>query len=116
MSDPTEDDARRALAALEGLPEPEPDPENPEWTDEDFARARPAREVLSPEVLATFRAWRDGLTEPRMKRRLPVSLDPDVFEHFQAMGEDWEDRMNAVLRRAQDENVSAIAQPRRERA
>jgi uncharacterized protein (DUF4415 family) len=26
------------------------DPDNPEWTDEDFARARPAKDVLPPEL------------------------------------------------------------------
>jgi hypothetical protein len=31
-----------------------PDDENPEWTADDFARARPAAEVLPPEVLAAF--------------------------------------------------------------
>jgi hypothetical protein len=30
------------------------DPDNPEWTAEDFARARPASEVLPPEVIAAF--------------------------------------------------------------
>jgi len=27
-----------------------PDPDNPEWTTEDFSSARPASEVLSPDV------------------------------------------------------------------
>ena len=30
------------------------DEENPEWTDEDFERARPATEVLPPEVVDAF--------------------------------------------------------------
>lgn len=30
------------------------DDDNPEWTKEDFARARPATEVLSPKVVAAF--------------------------------------------------------------
>ena len=35
------------------LPEPIFDDENPEWTEEDFARALPP-EFLPPEVLALF--------------------------------------------------------------
>ncbi len=30
------------------------DDDNPEWTDIDFRRARPASEVLAPDVLAAF--------------------------------------------------------------
>jgi uncharacterized protein (DUF4415 family) len=35
-------------------PPPLPDDwdDNPEWTDEDFANARPASEVLGPEIAA----------------------------------------------------------------
>lgn len=28
------------------------DPDNPEWTEEDFARARPISEVLPPHIVA----------------------------------------------------------------
>jgi len=34
---------------------PERDDENPEWTARDFARAKPASEVLPAEVIAQFR-------------------------------------------------------------
>jgi len=30
------------------------DDDNPEWTEEDFARARTSSEVLPPEILAAF--------------------------------------------------------------
>ncbi len=33
-----------------------PDAENPEWTTEDFRRARPLLEVLPPEVVRAIRA------------------------------------------------------------
>ena len=58
-----EDDAERRLAAL---PEPDmTDPDNPEWTDEDFARARPIEEVLPPKVLAS--------AFPRLSKQLGAS-------------------------------------------
>ena len=37
-----------------------PDAENPEWTDEDFRRARPLLEALPPEVVQAIRAKRTG--------------------------------------------------------
>ncbi len=66
--------------------------DNPEWTDEDFARARPAREVLPP---ALFEALVEG-----QKRAAPLKLDPDVAEALQAGGDDWQARANAILRKA----------------
>ncbi|MDR2213045.1 MAG: hypothetical protein LBE21_05400 [Pseudomonadales bacterium] len=32
------------------------DPDNPEWTEEDFAKARPARDVLPPALYAALTA------------------------------------------------------------
>jgi len=41
--------------AMSNIPNPELiDDENPEWTEEDFARARPAREVLPPALYAAL--------------------------------------------------------------
>jgi len=41
--------------ATSSKPDPELiDDENPEWTDDDFARARPAREVLPPALYAAL--------------------------------------------------------------
>ncbi len=28
-----------------------------------------------------------------------MRLDSDILDHFRAMGDDWEDRLNAVLRK-----------------
>ena len=67
MSD--DDEIAKRLAAL---PEPDmTDPDNPEWTEEDFARARPIEEVLSPEVIAAaFPRWAEklGSCHPRGRR------------------------------------------------
>ena len=74
------------------------DAENPEWTAEDFARARPAREVV-PELVAAMRRFRDKQRRPT-KRLISLRLDPDVIEHFRARGPGWQARINATLRKA----------------
>ena len=47
-------------------PDPEMiDDENPEWTDEDFRRARPATEYLSPELYAILTNRKPGESGPQ---------------------------------------------------
>jgi uncharacterized protein (DUF4415 family) len=78
--------------------------DNPEWTETDFARARPASEVLPPEVLAAFgkgkRGRPVGWTKPNAKKSLTLRLDPDVIEGWRNSGPGWQSRMNAALREA----------------
>src|SRR5690606_19348409 len=84
-------------------PDPERiDQDNPEWTEEDFARARPAREVL-PELLGNEAAA--GLLRPRgrpkaevTKERITIRLSRDVVDRFRATGEGWQTRMDAALK------------------
>jgi len=73
------------------------DEDNPEWTDEDFARARPASE-LPPEMLAAFR--RPGRPVGTSKQAVSIRLDKDVLEKFRATGPGWQSRINEVLKRA----------------
>ena len=91
-------------ARLAKLPEPDlDDPDNPEWTEEDFARARPIEEVLPPELLAAFPniARRVG-RPPSEAPKVPVKLrlDPDVVAAYKADGPGWQTRMNADLKDA----------------
>ncbi|MBV8685804.1 MAG: BrnA antitoxin family protein [Alphaproteobacteria bacterium] len=74
------------------------DEDNPEWTDEDFARARPASE-LPPRVAAAFRG--PGRPSGSGKRAVSIRLDEDVLEKFRATGPGWQSRINEVLKRAQ---------------
>jgi len=74
------------------------DDENPEWTNEDFARARPACEVV-PEIVAAYRRARGRQKRPT-KRLVSLRLDPDVIEHFRAHGPGWQARINTTLRKA----------------
>lgn len=75
------------------------DDENPEWTEETFARARPPHEILSPEVLAAFPRTRGPQKKPT-KRLVSLRLDQDVLDHFRATGRGWQARINEALRRA----------------
>lgn len=74
------------------------DDENPEWTDEDFKRARPPHEVLSPEVLKAFPKTRGPQVEPK---KIPVSirLTAEVVERFKADGPGWQSRIDEALKK-----------------
>jgi uncharacterized protein (DUF4415 family) len=88
-----------------------PDEDNPEWTKEDFARARPAAEVL-PEFIGEKAAQelmprgRGRLQKADKKVNQTLRLDPDVPEAFRQEGSGWQARINQVLQ----ENM-----PRRQR-
>jgi uncharacterized protein (DUF4415 family) len=67
--------------------------DNPEWTEEDFAKARPFAEVF-PSLAAGL--GRDG---PAARReRVMVGIDRDLVEGFRKTGPDWEEQLNAALR------------------
>jgi uncharacterized protein (DUF4415 family) len=79
------------------------DDDNPEWTNEDFARARPAAEVLREQFGAEPAAY---LLKPRRgrppkaapKRAINIRLSPEVIAHFRATGPGWQTRMDEVLK------------------
>lgn len=73
------------------------DEDNPEWTEEDFARARPASE-LPPAMLAAFR--KPGRPAGSSKEAVSIRLDKDVLEKFRATGPGWQSRINEALKRA----------------
>lgn len=75
------------------------DEDNPEWTREDFARARPLSDF--PELAAAFPKARGrpvGSTKPNAKKSVTLRLDPDVLEAFKASGAGWHARINSALR------------------
>jgi len=95
---PTEEETAAIRAGIAA------DPENPEWTDEDFARSRPARDVL-PEIFGAEVAAR--MLKPRGRPPLAapkvsttIRLDADVVGAFKASGAGWQTRINTVLREA----------------
>ena len=71
------------------------DPENPEWTDEDFAAARPAKAAISPVLLGKL-----GVRGPQKaptKEQISIRLSREVLEGFRSMGEGWQGRIDGVL-------------------
>ena len=74
------------------------DPDAPEWTEEDWARARPAIEV-DPELVEWSRRTRGKQRAP-VKELISIRLDPDITAHFRASGPGWQTRLNDTLRRA----------------
>jgi uncharacterized protein (DUF4415 family) len=73
--------------------------DNPEWTEEDFARARPASEVHGPEFAAKLiRRGRPPKAEGEKKEAVSIRLSPDVLAHFRAGGEGWQTRIDEALR------------------
>ena len=77
------------------------DNDNPEWTEETFARAVPPEEMFTLEELAAFPATlarlRGRPAKAAPKIRLALRLDPDVVEHFKAGGPGWQTRINDAL-------------------
>ena len=72
------------------------DPDNPEWTAEDFARARPAHEVLPASVLEQFPRTRGPQKAPT-KKLVSIRLSDTVLSHFKAAGPGWQSRINDAL-------------------
>lgn len=86
------------------------DDENPEWTAEDFRRARPAREVMPP---AFFKGMKKLAAKRRAEKRAgrpPIGdvpkvhigfrLDADVVAAIRASGPGYNARVEKVLRTA----------------
>jgi uncharacterized protein (DUF4415 family) len=79
------------------------DPGNREWTDDDFRRARPAKEVLPPAVYAGLVAInrRAGVRGPQKaptKVQTAIRFDPDVLAALRATGRGWQTKVNDVMR------------------
>ena len=80
-----------------------PDADNPEWTSEDMAKARPAADVLPGLIGANAAAklLRRGKGRPLKEDRKvnqTIRLDPDVLEAFRNEGKGWQSLINQVLR------------------
>jgi len=77
------------------------DPDNPEWTEEDFRKAKPFAEVfpgLLEKIEEMRRRGRPKLETP--KKLVSLRLDQDVVEKFRATGKGWQSCINDVLKRA----------------
>lgn len=86
---------------MNGKARPEWD-DNPEWTEEDFASAKPAAEIVPPEAVAMLvrKRGRPPVPEGKRKRAINLSLSPDVIAAMRATGPNWQRRADEVLRKA----------------
>lgn len=80
------------------------DDDNPEWTREDFARARPASDF--PQLAGVLekagkpRGRPAGSKNARIKDQVTLRIDHDALERFKAGGPGWQTRINDALRKA----------------
>lgn len=76
--------------------------DNPEWTEADFARARPPQAALPPDILAQFPNTRPARGPQKAPTKVAVSLrlSRDVVERFKQDGPGWQTRVDAALRKA----------------
>jgi uncharacterized protein (DUF4415 family) len=83
-------------------PPPEDYDDNPEWTEEDFARARPASEVfgrsLAVQMGLVRKPGRPALDPEARKQKINIRLSPDVLEALRASGPGWQSRVDEMLR------------------
>ena len=80
-------------------PEPIEDAENPEWTDSDFARAKPFRDVFPNQ----YAEWKRGRGRPKVetpKVHTGFRLAADVVDGIRATGKGYNARVERVLREA----------------
>jgi uncharacterized protein (DUF4415 family) len=75
------------------------DPDNPEWTAADFAAARPAAQVLGPDMVEALIRKRGSQKAP-VKQAVSLRLDAEVVMALRASGPGWQSRANALLRKA----------------
>ena len=79
------------------------DPDAQPWTEEEWARSRPAIEVV-PHIVKAYREGRltiaPHLRKEHPKTRVTIRLDADVVARLRADGPGWQTRANAALREA----------------
>jgi uncharacterized protein (DUF4415 family) len=76
--------------------------ESPELSEADFAKARPARDVLPESFFASMKEHQRDKVTAKEDRQETVSLrlDRDVLAEFRKCGKDWQARINTTLRKA----------------
>ena len=76
--------------------EPVPDAENPEWTEEKFARAKRFHEL--PLELQAVLSRKRGPQKAPTKSLISIRLSPDVLEALRAKGRGWQVLADGALR------------------
>jgi len=73
--------------------------DNPEWTEEVFARAKPFSQVF-PELHAGIKRSRGRPKVESPKEAVTLRLPATTVEKFKAAGNDWRTKMAKALERA----------------
>jgi uncharacterized protein (DUF4415 family) len=68
--------------------------DNPEWTAEDFAKAKPFSEVF-PEIAKTI--TRRGPQKEPTKIPVNIRLSPEVLKYFKSKGRGWQTKIDDAL-------------------
>jgi uncharacterized protein (DUF4415 family) len=97
---------------MRNKPNPERlDDENPEWTAQDFAEARPASAVLpqlfGPKIAQQMLKPRGRPRAEHPKERINIRLSHEVIEHFKSSGAGWQTRIDSALRQFITEHPKA---------
>lgn len=76
--------------------------ENPVWTEDMHARARPAAEVHGSEFAAAMvrPLGRPPMPIAKRKEKINIRLSPDVLAALRATGAGWQTRIDQMLRKA----------------
>lgn len=76
------------------------DDDNPEWTDADFARARPLDAFPELQSALLRKPGRPvGWRKAETKKPVTIRLSSDVLEKLRASGKGWQTRVDDLLRR-----------------
>jgi uncharacterized protein (DUF4415 family) len=75
------------------------DPDAPEATDEQLAKARPFAEA-HPDLMESIRRARGRPPVAHPRKQVSLRLDPAIIEKFKAGGKGWQSRINEALRKA----------------
>ena len=73
------------------------DQDSPELTVADFAKLRPAAEILPTDVIQAFRRAAGRPKAERPKVSVTLRLDARIVEGFKAGGPGWQTRINDAL-------------------
>ena len=74
--------------------------ENPEWTEQDFAKAKPASKALPKQTAAALVKNKGGRPKGSDKEQVSLRIDREALNHFRAGGSGPQTRINEVIRKA----------------
>jgi len=74
------------------------DKENPEWTDEVFARAVPFSGLPQEMQKVLRRRGERGPGKKPAKQLISLRLSPEVLAFFRSTGRGWQRKIDAVLK------------------